>query len=232
MPSNRGTDAFRAGKSSMTGKRVLLIDGTTKAWSWATATAGRARGTLHEIATRASHLNGLLLATLLNDLELHLLAFHERTKARRVDGGLMHEEILATSLRGNEAKAFLRVEPFNGADLLALGGLGALGPLARLHRRTATAAASTADAILEHATSRSSDIDGLQLASAVILLDLVLNLVVLIQGAEALRLDGTLVDKEILAPGIRCNKPKAFLGVEPLNCTGAGHAEKQQRDTC
>src|SRR6185437_8487974 len=55
------------------------------------------------------------LSTVLDELELNGLAFVQRTKACTLDCGDVNEHILPAFLRLNEAVAFRRIEPLNGA---------------------------------------------------------------------------------------------------------------------
>ena len=70
-----------------------------------------ARSALDEVAVGAGDLLGLHLASAVDDLELDLLALHERTEARRMDRGLVHEQVVVAVGRGDEAEALLSVEP-------------------------------------------------------------------------------------------------------------------------
>src|SRR5687768_3562324 len=66
-------------------------------------------------------------------------------------------------------------------------------------------------------------VGGRHLATALIALQLVSELLALIQAAEAGALDRGDVDKDILVAVLRLNETIAFLGVEPLNGTD-GHS--------
>ena len=52
---------------------------------------------------------------LLLDFEADFLALAQAAQAGFLHGTYMHEDVLAPGLRGNEAVAFGRVEPLNGA---------------------------------------------------------------------------------------------------------------------
>lgn len=60
-----------------------------------TTAATRPWRALDILAARSGHLDRLLLATLFYDLELDLLALHQRAEARRMDRRLMDEEVIA-----------------------------------------------------------------------------------------------------------------------------------------
>jgi hypothetical protein len=55
---------------------------------------------------------GTLLS--LNDVELYLLTLREALEPRGLNGGVMHEAVLATVGRRNEAETFGVIEPLNG----------------------------------------------------------------------------------------------------------------------
>src|SRR6185437_2074814 len=69
----------------------------------------RATGSLDLEVLRGS------LSTVLDEFELNGLAFVQRAKARALDCGDVNEHILPAFLRLNEAIAFRRIEPLNGA---------------------------------------------------------------------------------------------------------------------
>ena len=69
-----------------------------------------------DLSSGLESLNVLSLPTLgsLDYVELDRLAFLERTEALRLDGGVMHEDILAV-LAGNESETFCVIEPLHCA---------------------------------------------------------------------------------------------------------------------
>src|SRR6185437_7000778 len=69
----------------------------------------RATGSLDLEVLRGS------LSTVLDEFELNGLAFIQRAKACALDCGDVNEHILPAFLRLNEAVAFRRIEPLNGA---------------------------------------------------------------------------------------------------------------------
>src|SRR5690606_28266097 len=69
------------------------------------------------ISRRLDRADVLSLRTLLAlpDLELHALALVEGLETRAADGGVVHEDVRAASVLGDEAEALLAVEPFHAA---------------------------------------------------------------------------------------------------------------------
>ena len=131
----------------------------------ATALATAARRALHEVTGGASDVDGLPLATLLDRVELDVLALHQAAEALRVDGALVHEEVLAARHGRDEAEALLDVEPLDRADGLALARRLALGPLARRLVAAPAALALAARVALHRAAARCAHVGGLRLAA-------------------------------------------------------------------
>mmetsp|Transcript_29284 Transcript_29284/g.75468 ORF Transcript_29284/g.75468 Transcript_29284/m.75468 type:complete len:274 (+) Transcript_29284:514-1335(+) len=184
-----------------------------------TTAGARPRRALNEVAIRSGDINGFELASLVDDLELDLLALHERAEAGRVDGRLVDEQIVTARGRRNESETLVRVEPLDCANLLALGRVDALRPLARLSRAAAAAAAASLAA--NGTTAQTRDVHGLQLA---ILADRVVrHLLALAERAEAIALDCRLVDEEVIAAHVGRDESETLLRVEPLDNAGRRH---------
>src|SRR3954462_15459843 len=63
-----------------------------------------------------SDVEGLRALVAAADLEVHLRAFLQRTKAVAVDVAVVDEKVLAPVLRGDEAEALVVVEPLDGSS--------------------------------------------------------------------------------------------------------------------
>merc|ERR1740125_13214 len=88
--------------------------------------AAVARRALDVVAIGAADVDRLLLAALLDDLELDLLLLHQRAEAGRGDCRLVHKEVVLPAARRDEAKPLLAVEPLDLSDLFAIRRLNAL----------------------------------------------------------------------------------------------------------
>src|SRR3954453_6483205 len=76
--------------------------------------SGPVRRLLRVPGVRGLNVRRLQALVALHDLELDLLALGQRPVALRLDGGVMHEDIVAV-LPGDEAEALLVREPLHGA---------------------------------------------------------------------------------------------------------------------
>lgn len=111
-------------------------------------------------------------------------------------------------------RAGLAARTFDGTDLLPLRGVDTVGPLAGLELFPAAAPATASTGVALHgATIRAGDVDSLLLAA--LLNNVELDLLTLVEGAEAGRHDGRLVDEELIAPIVGRNEAEALLRVEP-----------------
>uniref|UniRef100_A0A7S3AL51 Uncharacterized protein n=1 Tax=Haptolina ericina TaxID=156174 RepID=A0A7S3AL51_9EUKA len=106
------------------------------------------------LTARPGDLDGLLLATLLHDFELNVLALAQGAEAWRKDGRLVDKQVLVLALSGcDEAEALLGVEPLDGANHFACARCNALRPLARCGRCGATATTAALASTITTATT-------------------------------------------------------------------------------
>jgi len=78
--------------------------------------------------SEGAHSGRLLALVALADLELHALPLIEAAEAARVDLGVVHEDVVAAAVLGDEAEALLRVKPFHSSLCHAMCSSYVMGP--------------------------------------------------------------------------------------------------------
>jgi hypothetical protein len=78
--------------------------------------AGEKRLPAEETRSERIDVRGLFTLRTFSDIEGDLLAFLQAFEAFARDRGKVGEQIIATTIGGNEAEAFRVVEPFNNAS--------------------------------------------------------------------------------------------------------------------